>query len=224
MCLSQILHRISVCLFENIHNKFLHISFMLLFTESQVRPDTTVMNSFGGEFFLASFLKAYCSTLPFSSSSNIAPSTSLKMQLQCFFGKCYWTHVTPSSFAPCQLNDDNSERKNMQLLRLRSGEKDVLGHLLERLGGKKEGNKMFFKIHVVHLHTHENHTVIGNPHGWVVVLHYALSYSTLAKTWVDHFHMEIPWLCKIIVKDKMHITRGDRSTHKSVQLFKLPML
>ena len=72
---------------------------------------------------------------------------------------------TKHSFEQCQFNDDNSERKNIQLLKLLSGEKDVLGHLLGRLGGKNKANKMVFKIHVVHLHTHEKPAVMGNPHG-----------------------------------------------------------
>jgi len=40
--------------------------------------------------------------------------------------------------------------------------------------GKKEANKIVFKVHVVHLHTHEKAEVIGNPLGLVVMLHYAL--------------------------------------------------
>lgn len=48
--------------------------------------------------------------------------------------------------------------------------------------GEEEATKMFFKIHVVPLHTHEKPEVTGNPYGWVVVLHYVISYSALEKT------------------------------------------
>lgn len=224
MRLSQTLHPISICVFENIHDKFLHISFMLPFTESQLRPDTTVMNSFGVSFSWPLFSK-HTVALSLSVALVTLPP-ALHWRCNCnFFQQGFLNlHDTKQSFEQCQFNDDNSERKNMQLLRLLSGEKDVLGHLLGRLGGKKEANKMVFKIHVVRLHTHEKPEVIGNPHGWVVVLHYALSYSALGKTWVDRFHMEIRWLCKVIVKDKMHITKGEWKTHESVQLFKSPML
>lgn len=223
MCLSQILHPISIYVFEIIHEKFLHLSFMLLFTESQLRPGTTVMNSFEVSFSWPLFSKR-TTALSLSVALVTLPPV-LHWRCNCNFFQHGFLNLydTKQSFQQCQFNHDNNERKNMQLLRLLSGEKDVLGHLLGRLRGKKAANKMVFKIHVVHLHTHEKPEVISNPHGWVVLLHYALSYSALGKRQIDHFHMEIPWLCELIVKDKMHETRGDWKTQESVQ-FKLPML
>lgn len=147
MHLSLTLHPISICILKTC-TTFLHNSSVLLFTECQLRTDTTVMNCFG-LISLASFLKAYCSAFHFSSPGDLAPELHRRGSCNFFQQGFLNFHDTKQSFEQCQFNDDNSERKICSSWGFLLGEKDIPGHMLE--GGGKRQIKVL-KIHVLHLH------------------------------------------------------------------------
>lgn len=137
MHLSQTLHPVSVYIFQNIHGKSLHASFMLLFTVSRLRPDTTVMKSFGLSFLWRLFSKRNASL---SLSVVLVPLTPvLHWRCNCnFFSKGSWTCMTPRGvLSNVNLMMTTVREKNIQLSRLLSGEKDVLGHLLGDSGWRR---------------------------------------------------------------------------------------
>lgn len=192
---------------------------MLLFTQSQLRPDNNSNGLIWGEFFWP-FLSKHTAALSLSVALVTLPQCCTEDATPMFFSKSSWTCTTLRRvWCNVNLMITVKEKKRVALETPLSRE-----GCTTRATWEKKRNKMVFKIYVVYLHTHEKPAVIGNPRGWGVVLLYALSYSTLGKTSADHFHMEIPSICMIIVKDKMHITRGDWKSHECVQLFKLPML
>lgn len=136
---------------KNLHDEILHNSFMLFFYRVSTETRYNGNKIFLGEFFLASLLKAYCSTLPFSNPCNFASSASLKMQLQ-FFSARFLELIWHQSFE--KFNDD--KRKICCSWGSSQERRMYLAAYWGDLRGEEEANKMVFKIHVVHLHTHRS--------------------------------------------------------------------
>lgn len=122
------------------------------FTESQLRPDTAVTKTFWVSFFWPLYSK-HTAALSLSVTLVTLPPV-LHWRCNCnFFQQGFLnSYDTKQSFE--KFNDD--KRKICCSWGSSQERRMYLAAYWGDLRGEEEANKMVFKIHVVHLHTHRS--------------------------------------------------------------------